>query len=123
MVSPKLAIGAAKPEVVVLYQLNVNICPYIDDKNACSKYVERPLICRSFPIVAGAISNRCRVFSYRKVGVSYNEPYSMTKQVEASEQLDAYTRNRMKKNRIKGLKIWEYDLAAEKWHNIGQYEK
>ena len=115
VVSPKLAVGVAEPNVVILYQLNVNVCPYVNAQNECGVYEERPLICRSFPIVAGAISNRCRVFSYRKVGVSYSEPYPMKKQLEASKKLSAYTQNRVRKLRRKGLKFWEYNLNTGTW--------
>ncbi len=122
VISPKLAVGLVEPKTVVLYQLNVGVCPYINQKNECQKYVDRPLICRSFPIVAGAISNRCKVFAYRKVGVSYCEPFPMAKQLEASEKLDGYTLNRIRKHFKKGLKAWEYDLATKKWIYKTQYD-
>ena len=121
IVSPKLAVGVSKPSFVILYQLNVNVCPYVNENNQCSKYEERPLICRSFPIVGDAISNRCRVFSYRKPGASYNEPYTMDKQLEASHKLNSHTRKFIKKHYRKGLKIWEYDLATKKWNPRGEF--
>jgi hypothetical protein len=116
-VSPRLSVGVVEPETVVLWQLNASVCPYVSAANECQKYTDRPLICRSFPIVAGAISNRCRVFSYRKPGVSYDEPFTMSSQLEASEKLNAYIKSRIKKHAQKGLKIWEYDLATGKWVN------
>jgi Fe-S-cluster containining protein len=122
LVSPKLGIGIAEPNIVVLYQLNVNVCPLINDKNECSKYEYRPLMCRSFPVVAGAISNRCRVFSYRQVGVSYIEPFSMTKQLEASNKFTFYLQNRIKKYYQRNLKVWEYDLSTRKWVCLGLYD-
>ncbi len=117
-----MGIGQNEPEVVVLYQLTVNCCPFVNDNNECRIYTKRPLMCQSFPIVAGAISNRCRVFSYRKPGATYNEPYSMAKQVEASGKLEKYTQNRIKKHHGKFVKIWEYDLATKKWIPKGQNE-
>ena len=122
IVSPKLAVGVSEPSVVILYQLNVTVCPYVNDYNQCSRYEERPLICRSFPIVGGAISNRCRIFSYRKPGVVYAEPFNMDKQMEASRKLNTYTRNRISKHYQKGLKIWEYDIATKKWISKGEYD-
>lgn len=121
IISPKLAIGQTEPTTIILYQLNVNVCPYINQKNECQKYAERPLICRSFPIVAGAISNRCKIFAYRKVGASYSEPYPMTKQLEASNKLEAYTLNHIKNHSKKGTNIWEYNLNTKKWIYITQY--
>jgi len=122
LVSPKLGIGIAKPNIVILFQLNVNVCPFINDKNECKKYESRPLMCRSFPVVAGDLSNRCRVFSYRKVGVSYNDLYPMTKQLEASSKFTIYLQNRIKKYYRESLKVWEYDLSISKWVCKGFYD-
>jgi Fe-S-cluster containining protein len=116
-VSPKLALGLTQPETIVLYQLNINA------QNQCQKYEPRPLMCRSFPIVAGDISNRCKVFSYRKVGVAYCEPYSMANQLEASNKLNAYISKSLKKHFQRGLKIWEYNLATGTWVFTKQYGK
>jgi len=115
MVSPKLALGLNGPETVILYQLNVKCCPYINEKNMCKIYERRPLVCQSFPIISGAISNKCKVFAYRKAGLHYSEPYSMVKQLYASEKLDKYVQNRVRKNFKKGIILWEYDLATKQW--------
>ena len=115
IVSPKLGIGLNEVTEIVLYQLNINCCPNIDDQNECKIYPKRPLMCQSFPIVVGSISNRCIVFQYRKPGLKYSEPYTLTRQVEASEKLEKYTQNRIQKCHKKDLKIWEYDLTTKKW--------
>ncbi|MCW4005803.1 MAG: YkgJ family cysteine cluster protein [Candidatus Bathyarchaeota archaeon] len=116
VISPKMGIGFKdEPEVIVLYQINVNCCPYVNKQNQCQIYQKRPLMCQSFPIVAGAISNRCQVFSYRKPGVTYNEPYPMTAQLQANDKLEKYIQNRIKKHSRHGLKIWEYNLATKQW--------
>ncbi len=122
VVSPKLAIGVTEPNTVVLYQLNVNVCPYINDRNECGRYENRPLMCQSFPVVAGDLSNRCRVFSYRKAGVSYADPYPMKRQLEASNKFNGYLRNRIKKHYPKGLRMWEYDLSTGQWVDRGFYD-
>lgn len=121
-ISPKLGFGLNEPSIVVLYQLNVNVCPYVTNKNECEIYDKRPLICRSFPIVGGSISNKCRLFSYRKVGVSYTEPFSMERQLQASKKLDSYTINRLKKYFEKGIKLWEYNLLTNLWIFNKQYD-
>ena len=123
LISPKMAIGITEPDNVILYQLNVNVCPYINEKNECNKYERRPLMCQAFPVVAGAISNRCRVFSYRKVGVSYSDPYPMKKQLEASNKFSRYLQKLIKKQYRKGLKVWEYDLAKNHWVYKGYYDE
>jgi Fe-S-cluster containining protein len=115
IVFPKLGIGSKDVSEIVLYQLDIICCPYVNNQNECKIYQKRPLMCQSFPIVAGSISNRCIVFQYRKPGVQYKEPYTLTKQVEASEKLEKYTQARIQKYRKKGLRIWEYNIATKKW--------
>ncbi len=121
-VSPKLAVGVAEPKIIVLYQLNVNVCPYINNQNTCKKYENRPLMCQSFPIVAGDLSNKCTVFSYRIKGISYNETFSMKDQADASNKFTLYLSNRIKKNYRKGLRVWEYNLATRSWICLGLYD-
>ncbi len=115
MLSPKVACGADKPENVILFQLNVSCCPNINNQNECKIYSNRPLMCQSFPIVAGAISNRCRVFIYRKTGFNYDEPYSMSTQLEASDRLEKYIQKKLIKGSRCKQKIWEYDLKTKRW--------
>jgi Fe-S-cluster containining protein len=115
IVSPKMGIGLKEPLEVVLYQLNANCCPHINERNECRIYVDRPLMCQSFPIIAGEISNRCRVFSYRKPGLKYDEPYTMKQQLEASNKLEKYVQKCIAKYSPGKLKIWEFDLATSKW--------
>jgi Fe-S-cluster containining protein len=115
VLAPKVAAGVDKPEIVILYQLKVNCCPNLNSRNECQIYEKRPLICQSFPIVAGAISNRCRVFNYRKPGVTYDEPYSMSAQLDASGRFEKYVQSTLRKNIRKSLRIWEYDLNSKKW--------
>jgi Fe-S-cluster containining protein len=115
IVSPKLGIGLTEVKEIVLFQLNVNCCPNINERNECKVYPKRPLMCQSFPIVAGSVSNRCTVFQYRRPGLQYSEPYRLTRQVEASEKLEEYTQNRMHKHHKNKLRIWEYDLKTKKW--------
>jgi Fe-S-cluster containining protein len=115
IVSPKIALGMSAPEITILYQLNVKCCPNVNEKNMCQIYEKRPLVCQSFPIISGAISNKCKVFSYRKVGLSYSEPYAMIRQLQASEKLDKYIQNRIRKHFKEGIKLWEYDLTTKQW--------
>ena len=115
LVSPKFALGLDAPKIIILYQLNVKCCPYVNENNVCQIYEKRPLICQSFPVISGSISNKCKVFSYRKVGLVYSEPYAMNKQLEASNKLDKYIKTRIRKNFQKGIRLWEYDLNTKQW--------
>jgi Fe-S-cluster containining protein len=119
VISPKVALGVDEPETIIQYQLNLNCCPYVSACNDCRIYDKRPLMCQSFPIVAGAISNRCQVFNYRKPGLTYNEPYSMKAQLEANEKLEKALLRQIKKGTRKGTKLWEYDLNSKKWKAKG----
>ncbi len=121
MIAPKLAVGETKPEAVILYQVMVNCCPHVTKENSCPIYERRPLMCRSFPIIAGAISNRCRVFSYRKPGVHYSEPFHMKEQLQASDKLTKHIRISVRKRSKKGLTLWEYDLNSKKWLHVTEY--
>jgi len=121
-IAPKLAVGVEKPQTIVLFQLIVNCCPHVNEKNECQIYAKRPLMCQSFPIVAGAISNRCQVFNYRRPGVAYDEPYSMTAQLKASNKLEQYIQNYLRRNSRKGLRFWEYDPNSKKWLDKGLYK-
>ena len=118
-VAPKLGIGVESPKNVVLFQLTTNCCPHLNHQNHCGIYSKRPLMCRSFPIVAGAISNRCKIFSYRKPGVPYQETYKMTQQVEASNRLEKYIEKQLMKHLAKGVKLWEFDLKKKSWIDLG----
>jgi len=44
---------------VTMYQLNVDVCPFLGRKNTCRIYDKRPLTCRRFPLVysSDAMSN------------------------------------------------------------------
>ena len=118
-IAPKLAVGVEKPETIILYQPIVNCCPHISDKNECQVYETRPLMCQSFPIVAGAISNRCQVFNYRRPGVVYDEFYNMNSQLRASDKLEKYVESHLRRNSKRGLKIWEYNISTKKWLDKG----
>ena len=123
LVLPKLGVGLKAPETVILYQLALNCCPHLNEQNECQVYAKRPLMCQSFPIVAGAISNRCRMFSYRKPGATYAEPYRMTNQVKASSKLEKYMEKQIRKYSKKGLKTWEYDLNTQTWLDRGTWRQ
>jgi len=114
MISPKIAIGKRKPKKIINYQLNVNVCPHINERNECKIYDKRPLMCKAFPYESGTFSVKCSVFSHMKTGVICNAEFSVT-EIEASEKLNKHIWNRFHKYFRKGIKAWECDLATKKW--------
>lgn len=123
MISPSLAVGTEKRKRVITYQLHVNICPHIDNKNECLIYDKRPLMCKAFPYNSGNFSNKCTVLSYRKVGQFYSDVEPSELQIDASKKLNRYGWNRFRKYFIKGIKVWQYDLATKNWVFKAQHNK
>ena len=115
IVTPQYAIGITKPTRIVFYQMKTNPCPYLNAKNECRIYDNRPLICRSFPVMADYISSKCQAFSCRKPGQVYQDIYPMAKMKEASNKITMYVAANFGKNLKAGTKEWEYDLATKKW--------
>jgi len=126
LISPKIALGVDKPKRNVAYQLNVSICPHINERNECRIYDRRPLACKSFPFEMGlfrsTVSVKCpqigtkmKVDEYREVELSGTE-------IEAGKKLNTYLLNRYRKYFRKGVKSWKFDLKTRKWfmHNIEQ---
>lgn len=123
MISPSSAVGTEKQKKPITYQLNANTCPHIDDKNECLIYDKRPLICKAFPYESGNFSGKCTVFSYRKVGQIYCDFAPSRFQIDASEKLNRYIRNRFQKYFMKGIRVWDYDLATKNWVFRAQHNK
>ena len=123
MISPSLAIGTEKRKKAITFQLNANTCPHIDNKNECLIYDKRPLMCKAFPYESGNFSIKCTVFSSRKVGQTYCDFAPSRFQIDASEKLNRYARNRFQKYFRKGIKVWEYDLATKNWVLKAQHNK
>jgi len=123
MISPSSAVGTEKRKKIIIYQLNVNTCPRIDNKNECLIYDKRPLMCKAFPYESGSFSTKCTVFSRRKVGQFYCDFAPSEFQIDASEKLNRYVRNRFRKYFIRGIKVWEYDLTTKNWVFKAQHNK
>jgi Fe-S-cluster containining protein len=115
MVSPKFAIGFKKPKKIIHYQLNVNDCPHINEKNECRIYEKRPLMCKAFPYESGTISVKCPEIGNRvKVNQRYGVEISAA-EIEASEEMNRHILNRFSKFFRKGQKGWNFDLKKREW--------
>jgi len=120
LISPKLAIGVGKPRRVIAYQLNINVCPHLDEKHECRIYDRRPLACQSFPfeymIYSGpTVSVKCPVIGSRMKKGEQREVEVSEVEVGASEKMNRYIINRSRKYRKKGLSMWNYDLETKLW--------
>ena len=118
LISPLMAIGTEKPSLLILYQLNVNECPFIDQSNKCMIYEKRPLVCRAFPLTQGSYSTKCKLFGFAK-----NFPENSVKiamdwgniQLEAERTLDQYILENFEKWYRNGIATWSFDLATHQW--------
>lgn len=117
MISPQLAIGMKKPKKIILYQLNVDNCPHISQKNECAIYDKRPLMCRAFPCESGILNLECSAVSsqYGEVKRIAVEPSVFEIEIDANKKLNRYIANLFQKHFKKGIKVWEYDLATKNW--------
>ena len=118
LISPLMAIGTEKPSLLILYQLNVNECLFIDQTNKCMIYKDRPLVCQAFPLSQGRYSTKCKLFSFAK-----NFPENSVKiaidwgntQLEAEQKLDQYIIYNFRKWFRTGIGTWSFDLATKQW--------
>jgi Fe-S-cluster containining protein len=122
MVSPHMAVGMEKPDTIILYQLNVNDCPFIDQSNKCLIYPNRPLMCQAFPIVNFTYSGKCKFFNFSKFSAKITIDWGEGNQVEAFGKLDRYIINHFKRNFKKGIGVWSFDLATNKWVLKNRYK-
>jgi Fe-S-cluster containining protein len=114
-IAPQYAVGTVNQKKIILYQMKVGPCPKLSPENKCQIYEKRPLICRSFPIMADYISSKCKAFSYRKPGQIYQDIYPMTEMKEANAKISRFVEAKIKKASKTGMREWEYDLASKKW--------
>jgi Fe-S-cluster containining protein len=116
MISPLTAIGKIEQKQIIDYQLSVNDCPHINEKNECQIYDSRPLICRAFPYVQGNFSMKCPILRgiFKKAGLRITFPVPDS-EAEADQKRDRYFQNRLRKYMKKGSKIWIFNLATKQW--------
>jgi len=113
IVSPRFAVGRRKPEKTILYQLNVNDCPFITESNECRIYDKRPLVCRQFPYkLEGFVSVKCPIFLNVTRGTEIE--FSLI-EIEAKEKMLRHANNRIKKLHKERLRGWFFDLRTNQW--------
>lgn len=119
VISPQRANGVKRPKHIISYQLNVKVCPYIDDENECMIYDKRPLTCKSYPNEpyphGNMISVECKsVGSQMKDGEFCEVDISAT-EMEAGDKLLRYLSTCLRKYCKRNSKLWTYDLRTRKW--------
>jgi Fe-S-cluster containining protein len=138
LVFPSASVGIdknnpSKPERVLTYQLNANVCPHVTEKNTCRIYERRPLICRAFPLISVgqmgvtiAEPQQCLfVETIEKERGSLTAILPMTpKKIKAVSEWE-YVRllgncaiNPLMKFRLSGESIWKFNLANKEWFKI-----
>ena len=119
LISPKIALGVDKPKKTVAYQLNVNVCPHINERNKCRIYDKRPLACKSFPFEIGlgirTVSVKCPQIGSKMKEGEYREVEFSEIEYEASQKISRYLLNRYQKYSKKGTNSWKFDLKTRKW--------
>lgn len=115
MISPKIAIGFEKPEKIIQYQLDVNDCPHVDEKNECRIYEKRPLMCRAFPYESGTVSVKCPIIGSRMKAYEPCEVEISATEIEASEKMNRHILNRFQKFHKIGQKGWNFDGKTREW--------
>ncbi len=120
------------PERIMSYQLGVNICPHITEKNSCKIYEKRPLICRAFPLISlGQIGvtiatpQQCLfVEKTEREHGSFDSILPMTpKKFKAHgwEVVGAIGKKideSLIQSRLSGEIVWKFDLKSNKWFRI-----
>jgi len=124
LIAPLAAFGSDAPNIVFLYQLSTNDCPYLNQNNQCDIYEKRPLVCRSFPLTQGSFSTKCDRFWFFKDfpenSVKIALDWGKT-QLDAEKQLDDYILRVFKTNFSQGIASWSFDLTDKKWKLIKRY--
>ena len=116
IVSPNIAVGRRKPEHMINYQLNVQVCPFVGEKNECGIYEKRPLVCRAFPFVQSNCSVKCQRTRqlFKKSGLKIDFPIPLIEN-EADQKRERYVQNRCKRYMRNDSKMWEFDVAKKNW--------
>ena len=119
LISPKIAIGASRPKKIVAYQLNVSVCPHINERNECRIYDKRPLACKSFPfeieLLRSTVSVKCPQIGSKMKVEEFREVEMSGTEIEASQKVNRYLLNRYQKYFKKGTNLWKFDLKTRKW--------
>ncbi len=127
-ISPQIGVGLNRrgtgPKYVVLYQLNVDVCPHLSENNECRIRQKRPLMCRSFPTSFRSFDS-IKSFSCRfmeEKGARERMQLAFSPFLYAPEELEAY--GKFKEARRKLLQkypyfttkvLWVFDLKTKKW--------
>ncbi len=133
-VSPCWAIGMKgrsrpRPDVKS-YQLNVERCPHLSQKNLCRIYEKRPMICRAHPltlhvdpmtrrITSASVDSKC--VTCKELGIGEEGTFEYLGQFFSEDILRA---NVGMTNYLAwmfpqlGMKVWLYDLKNKQWQQI-----
>ncbi|UCE96533.1 MAG: YkgJ family cysteine cluster protein [Candidatus Bathyarchaeota archaeon] len=119
LVSPRMALGDSKPKRIIAYQLNVDECPFITEKNECKVYPKRPMGCRMFPFEIhhnghATVSVKCSVIGSQMGDKESREIEFSSTEKEAIEEYMRFL-NSLQKFARPSQKVWEFNLKTKSW--------
>jgi len=119
LISPQKAIGVERPKRIISYQLNIDTCPHINERNECKIYDKRPLACRAFPYeIVGhkpTVSVKCPVIGNQMAEGEKRVVDLAAVEIQASWKINSYLQNRYRRYLKRKAHLWEYDLKTRKW--------
>ena len=129
IISPEIGIGLgiSGPTVILVYQLNVKVCPHILDNNKCKIYKFRPLVCKAFPLTAAgfgatiAAPEYCTFVKREEKNVGSLDRFMIPQQIKAPKEWQAISKinssvmNAIRKYPKEARYVWFFDLKNNEW--------
>ena len=110
-VKPHMGLGNLKTVNIISYQLNLAVCPYIDEKNNCKIYNRRPLVCQSYPVEVTPMGSIIR----EDCPQSFSIPRDGTALTESGLIFNQYVLKKFDQFNAKDSLLWVFDLSSDKW--------
>jgi len=124
--------GKDRPKYIILYQLDANECPHLSSDNSCKIHENRPLACRTFPLISigplgTAVANATDCHFVRESESKYGSLYDTFLTPEefiAPEEWSALTkhndltRREMIKHITDAALLWSFNLKTKKWEVV-----
>lgn len=130
-IEPHLGMGYSENRIewIIQYQVNVDICPHLDEENVCMIYTTRPLTCRRFPLVYSNYNRTkltdaksCKAIAELEAefrlldGLYSRETFICDDCWNAHFKFDKYIRVSETVMSIRGYRQYSFDLKTRKWY-------
>lgn len=111
---PYIGYGPTKEDVTVfLWQLKTKRCPLYDDKQGCTEYHSRPLICKRFPFLEDGLDWSCSNVSRTKAYLTH--PFDLVPVADYQRESSRIFADVQKKAEATNSKLWLYNHKKGKW--------